>query len=102
MLRNRKDARTNNKEKIDILTVTLSVRRKKKKTVDGDRQTPSVKGRRRPARSRDDASQKPNTSLPYAETRGDVGFGACPPDTDGMSATGWGRLRQRSNVARKR
>jgi hypothetical protein len=55
----------NNRGRIDILTVGLSARRKKKKkkkkTVDGDRRTPGVVGRRRPASSRDGASQKPDT-----------------------------------------
>jgi len=58
---NRKNARTNNKEKIDILTVGLSARRKKKEIVDEDRRTPGVEGRRRLASSRDGASQKPDT-----------------------------------------
>ena len=52
----------NNTERIDIVTVGLSARRKKKKKpVDGDRRTPGVVGRRRPASSRDGASQKPDT-----------------------------------------
>ena len=53
----------NNTERIDIITVGLSARRKKKKrkTVNEDRRTPGVVGRRRPASSRDGTSQKPDT-----------------------------------------
>ena len=90
---------SHNKEKIDI--PLLSARRKKE-TVDRDRRTPGVEGRRRPASSRDDASQKPDTPLLCAGMRGDVGFRACSPDTDGTSTMGWGRRWQRNNVARKR
>jgi len=70
---NRKDMRPNNRERLDILTAELSARRKKRKktkTVDGDRRTPGVEGRRRPASSRDDASQKPNTPpIPCRDAR---------------------------------
>jgi hypothetical protein len=52
---NRTDARMKNKRRIGLSTW------RKKKTGDGDRRTPGVEGRRRPASSRDGASQKPNT-----------------------------------------
>jgi len=96
---NRKNARTNNKEKIDILIVGLSTRRNKKETVDGDRQTSGVERRRRPAVT----TALPKNlirPLPRAGMRGDVGFRAYSPDTDGTSAMGWGRRWQRNNVAR--
>jgi len=61
---NRNDMKPNNRERIDILTMGLSawrMERRKAKTVDGDRQTPDVEGRRRPASSHDGTSQKPDT-----------------------------------------
>ena len=93
----------NNKEKIDILTAGLSAQRKKKKeTIDGDRRTPGVDGKRRLASSHDGVFKNLIRPLLRAGTRGDVGFRACSPDMDGTSATGWRKRQQHSNVARKR
>jgi hypothetical protein len=98
---NRTDARTKNKRRINILTVGLSTWRKKK-TGDGDRRTPGVEGRRRPASSRDGASQKPDTLPTPCRDARKRRFRSCSPGTDGTSATGWGRRRQRNTVVRKR
>jgi len=100
---NRNDMKPNNRERIDILTVGLSVRRKnKKRTVDGDRQTPGVVGRRRPAISRDGAFQKPDTPPTPCRDARRRRLRSLLSRHRWHVGDGMGKRRQRSSVARKR
>jgi hypothetical protein len=75
---NSRNVRTNNRENIHSYSGVVGANNSVKED-EADRRWRSantgIEGRRRPTSSHDDTSQKPDTPLPRAGTRGDVGFG---------------------------